>query len=175
MTRPPAGRPADVKQRLTAKRPRRITENDEYAAFLRRVIAAYSRRIAAGDIDALGGMATLAADVENATRQAVAGLRDRHGYSWADIAARLGVTRQAAQQRWGTQESRSSAGHDPEWQPGISDECERRYHDRCPPIVNCECYCHLDAPAEAGEAHYTDGATPPVTAVNGTGTTGSRP
>ena len=25
----------------------------------------------------------------------------REGYSWAEIAARLGVTRQAAQQRWG--------------------------------------------------------------------------
>jgi hypothetical protein len=94
-------RPAGVKQPLTAKRRRRITENDEYAAFLRRAIAAYSRRVAAGDIDAITGLATLAADLEDATRQAITGLRDRHGYSWADIAARLGVTRQAAQQRWG--------------------------------------------------------------------------
>jgi len=32
---------------------------------------------------------------------AVDGLRGS-GYSWAEIAARIGVSRQAAQQRWGT-------------------------------------------------------------------------
>jgi len=33
--------------------------------------------------------------------KAVKGLRE-HGYSWAEIGYRLGITRQAAQQRWGT-------------------------------------------------------------------------
>jgi hypothetical protein len=56
-------------------------ENDDYGAFARRIVAAHGRRIAAGDV-------------------AVAGLR-RVGYSWAEIASRLGITRQAAQQRWG--------------------------------------------------------------------------
>jgi hypothetical protein len=37
-----------------------------------------------------------------ATQQAVDGLRGL-GYSWAGIAARLGTTRQAAQQRWARQ------------------------------------------------------------------------
>ena len=32
--------------------------------------------------------------------EAVKGLR-AHGYSWAEIGARLGISRQAAQQRWG--------------------------------------------------------------------------
>jgi len=32
--------------------------------------------------------------------EAVKGLRAR-GYSWAEIGSRLGITRQAAQQRWG--------------------------------------------------------------------------
>ena len=45
-------------------------------------------------------MAHLAGHLEDATRQAVAGLRGI-GYSWADIALRLGITRQGAQQRWG--------------------------------------------------------------------------
>jgi hypothetical protein len=76
-------------------------ENSQYAAFARRILRAYARRISAGDIDALPGITTLAADIDNAIRQAVTGLRSDHGYSWADIAARLGVTRQAAQQRWG--------------------------------------------------------------------------
>ena len=85
---------------LTAKRRWRVVENDEYAAFLRRVIAAYSRRVAAGDIEAITTMARLAGHLEDATRQAITGLRES-GYSWADIALRLGITRQGAQQRWG--------------------------------------------------------------------------
>jgi hypothetical protein len=75
-------------------------ENDEYAAFLRRVIRAYSRRVASGDIEAITAMNRLATDLEEATRQAITGLRG-FGYSWADIAMRLGITRQGAQQRWG--------------------------------------------------------------------------
>jgi hypothetical protein len=89
-----------VNKSLTPKRRRRITENDDYAAFLRRAIRAYSRRVAIGDIDAITGMAALAADFDTAIRQAITGLRAR-GYSWAEIAARLGITRQGAQQRWG--------------------------------------------------------------------------
>jgi hypothetical protein len=94
--------PDTVKARLTPKRRSQRVENDEYAAFARRVLRAYSRRIAQGDIDALEGMADLAAEVETATGQAVTGLRQR-GYSWAEIGLRLGITRQAAQQRWGGQ------------------------------------------------------------------------
>lgn len=86
-----------VKTRLT---PKPAVENSEYAAFARRVLRAYARRIATGDIDALTDMSILAADIEQATRRAVTGLRD-FGYSWTDIGTRLGVTRQAAQQRWG--------------------------------------------------------------------------
>ena len=76
-------------------------ENSAYAAFARRVLRAYARRICAGDIDALADITTLAADIDNAIRHAVTRLRSEHGYSWAEIGARLGVTRQAAQQRWG--------------------------------------------------------------------------
>ena len=89
-----------INKPLTAKRRSRVTENDEYAAFARRVIRAYSRRIAAGDIDAITGMAQLADELDIAIRCAVTGLRTQ-GYSWADIGARLGITRQGAQQRWG--------------------------------------------------------------------------
>ena len=89
-----------VNKPLTPKRRSRVVENDEYAAFLRRVIAAYSRRVAAGDIEALTTMAALADHLDTAIRQAITGLR-QYGYSWADIASRLGITRQGAQQRWG--------------------------------------------------------------------------
>jgi hypothetical protein len=91
---------SDVNRRLTPKRRKPAAENDQYAAFARRVIAAYSRRIATGDIDAITGMAALADDLDAAIRRAITGLRQR-GYSWAEIGARLGITRQAVQQRWG--------------------------------------------------------------------------
>ena len=77
-----------------------MVENDEYAAFLRRLIRAYSRRVAAGDIEAVTAMAATAEEMDTAMRDAITGLR-QIGYSWADIGLRLGVSRQAAQQRWG--------------------------------------------------------------------------
>ena len=93
-----------VKTPLTPKRPTTPVENDAYGAFARRVLRAYARRIATGDIEALPLMTALAADLDTALTDAVAGLRE-FGYSWAEIAAPLGITRQAAQQRWGGQPS----------------------------------------------------------------------
>jgi hypothetical protein len=95
-----AGGHSTVKTPLTPKRPRPVVENDEYAAFARRILAAYARRIATGDIESLTLLADLGTDVESAMRAAVIGLRE-HGYSWAEIGIRLRVTCQAAQQRWG--------------------------------------------------------------------------
>ncbi len=46
-------------------------------------------------------MTNLGDEIDTAIAQAVKGLR-ACGYSWAEIGARLGITRQAAQQRWGT-------------------------------------------------------------------------
>ncbi|MFC4050054.1 hypothetical protein ACFOY4_10195 [Actinomadura syzygii] len=89
-----------VNQSLTPNRVRRVVENDEYAAFLCRILRAYSRRIATGDVEALACLAEVADELATATHDAVTGLR-AYGYSWADIARPLGITRQAAQQRWG--------------------------------------------------------------------------
>lgn len=93
-----------VNRRLTPKRRRTAAENDEYAAFLTRAIRAFGRRIASGDIDALGDAAFLSDQLDAAIKAAITGLRAR-GYSWADIGRQLGVTRQAAQQRWGGDQS----------------------------------------------------------------------
>lgn len=85
------------------RRPRRRrsqVENLDYAAFATRIIRAHGRRIAQGDIEALPDLLDLADELNAATSHAVTGLR-AFGYSWADIASRLGTTRQAAQQRWG--------------------------------------------------------------------------
>ena len=102
MTRTPAERQNSVNRALTRnRRTRARVENDDYAAFARRIVAAHGRRIAAGDVECLRDLIALAEEVDRATDVAVAGLR-RAGYSWAEIASRLGITRQAAQQRWGS-------------------------------------------------------------------------
>ena len=95
-----SGRPDVVKNPLTPNRAARLVENDEYAAFARRILRAYARRIATGDVEALTPMLGLSAEIDTAISQAVSGLRE-FGYSWAEIGSRLGITRQAAQQRWG--------------------------------------------------------------------------
>ena len=100
MTPPAPDSALTVNRPLTPNRQRRVVENDEYAAFLRRVLRAYSRRVAAGDIEAITVMAATATQLDTAIRDAITGLR-AIGYSWADIGLRLGITRQAAQQRWG--------------------------------------------------------------------------
>ena len=83
-------------------KPRRrdVVENDEYAAFVRRIIKAFARRVASGDVEALRDMVALSALLDEAIDEAVTGLRGHH-YSWAEIADRLGISRQAAHQRWG--------------------------------------------------------------------------
>ena len=89
-----------VNDGLTPKRRRPVTENPEYAAFARRILRAFSRRVAAGDVESLAHMINLSEEIDTAIQQAVNGLRAA-GYSWAEIGARLGITRQAAQQHWG--------------------------------------------------------------------------
>ena len=96
----PAASQNTVKTALTPDRAGRVVENEEYAAFARRVLRAYARRVADGDVEALTLMLGLSAEIDDAISQAVKGLR-ACGYSWAEIGARLGITRQAAQQRWG--------------------------------------------------------------------------
>jgi hypothetical protein len=100
VTRQPHPASGSVNGPLTAKRPWPAVENDQYACFIRRVLRAYSRPIARGDIEAITEMAGIAGEMDDAIHAAITGLRAR-GYSWADIARRLGITRQAAQQRWG--------------------------------------------------------------------------
>jgi hypothetical protein len=107
----PTVNPALTPKRRNRPRPTRATrhrrnvvENDDYAAFTRRILAAHGRRIAQGDIEGLATLAGLADDIDTALQEAITGLRAA-GFSWADIATRLGITRQAAQQRWGGEPS----------------------------------------------------------------------
>src|SRR5437773_2298811 len=83
-----------VKHTLPRKRARRVVDNYDYDRFTRRILAAYARRVADGDIEFLASLALLVSDVDTVTRNAVRGLRE-FGYSWTEIADRLGTSRQA--------------------------------------------------------------------------------
>jgi hypothetical protein len=98
---PPAEQAPIARAARRSRGRRTAVENTDYAAFATRVIRGHARRIADGDIDGLADLLSLSRELDAATQQAVDGLRG-FGYSWADIAARLGTTRQAAQQRWGS-------------------------------------------------------------------------
>lgn len=79
-----------------------LTDTAEYSQFVRRILAAYERRVVAtGDAESLSELAALAAAVNRTTVAVVGRLMDDHGYSFADIGRGLGVSRQAARQRFG--------------------------------------------------------------------------
>lgn len=86
-----------VNPRLTRNRRR---ETPEYAAMLRRMIAAYGRRVADADDVDLAEMVELRDALDAAIEAAVIGQREHHGASWADVARGLGVSRQYAQRRY---------------------------------------------------------------------------
>ena len=99
---------SNVNTGLTPGGMRRVVENDEFTTFSRRILRAAGRRIAVGDVEALPALAGLAVELDAAIADAVTGLRAA-GYSWAEIASRLGVTRQAAHQRWASVPDRGAA------------------------------------------------------------------
>ena len=77
-------------------------ENTEFGAFSRRIIRAYSRRIADGDLDGLADLVALRDAVDDAIDSAVTGLRaEPHAHSWRAIAQRLGVSKPSVVKRWG--------------------------------------------------------------------------
>ncbi len=98
LTRPEAVKgEVDTETATTAGRERRVRRvRPPHPARL------YSHRVGDGDVEALAVMLSLAEEIDGAIAEAVTGLR-ACGYSWAEIGARLGITRQAAQQlRWGS-------------------------------------------------------------------------
>lgn len=76
-------------------------ETAEYLGMVRRVLRAAARRVGEADEFELAELAALRTDLDQAIAQAVAGQRSG-GRSWAGIGDALGITRQAAQQRYGS-------------------------------------------------------------------------
>lgn len=74
------------------------TEADEFGSFVRRILRAYGRRVADRDIEALAGLVSLRNEIDGQIEAAAGSLHDT--YSWTEIGRVLGITRQAAQQRF---------------------------------------------------------------------------
>jgi hypothetical protein len=72
----------------------------EYMAAARRFIAAAGRRVVDGDEPELVKLSELHLAVDKALAVAVAGWVER-GQSWGDVGRALGISRQAARQRFG--------------------------------------------------------------------------
>ena len=74
-------KPNTAKAGLISKRPRHPVENDEYAAFVRRILRASSRHVGDGDVGAWPSYSTWPQEIDTASAEAVKGLRVC-GYSW---------------------------------------------------------------------------------------------
>ena len=88
------------RQAQRARRRREPVETSEFAAFTLRVIRAHSRRVGEGDIDSLSDLLAMSRELDSSIATAVRALHE-FGYSWTEIADRLGTSRQNARQRWG--------------------------------------------------------------------------
>lgn len=62
------------------------------------------------DLTGLAGLTALVADVDNVLAATVREMRARHGWSWQQVGDALGITRQAAQQRFGGEGIRRAGG-----------------------------------------------------------------
>ncbi|MDT8915775.1 hypothetical protein [Amycolatopsis sp. PS_44_ISF1] len=81
-----------------------MTETDKYGKFVRRIMRAYGRRVANLDIEGLKGLVELRDELDALIVDSARKLQDQpkgQGYSWGDIGRVLGISRQAAQQRFG--------------------------------------------------------------------------
>ena len=96
--RTPATVNAAFSQRARRPRAARKVETDEFAAFTRRIIRAYARRVSAGDVEALADLIKLHAELGELVATAAGDLHAR-GYAWSEIAARTGTSLQAVRQR----------------------------------------------------------------------------
>ena len=67
----------------------------------RRVLRGLGRRVSDGDPVDLAAAVALRSELDAIIRASVRQMRETHGYSWAQIGDELGVTRQAAYQRFG--------------------------------------------------------------------------
>lgn len=94
---------ATVDTEPTGERRTRRHSTPEFVAFTRRILRALERRADDVDAEALTELAGLHADLGRVVESAVSTLRHDPDYpaSWATIGDAFGITRQAAQKRFG--------------------------------------------------------------------------
>lgn len=85
-------------KRLTERTPR---DASEVAAGVARMMAALARRAEDGDLEAFGELVRLRTRLHGLTGIAGLALHEQHGWTWDEIGRAAGISRQAAQQRWG--------------------------------------------------------------------------
>jgi len=73
----------------------------EYAAMVRRMIRSHGRRVADADPEDLVELVAIREVLDEAIEDAVRGMRDARAISWGQIGRAFGISRQAAQQRYG--------------------------------------------------------------------------
>jgi hypothetical protein len=83
-------------------KPKKAREASDIWAMVNRMFRSLAKRAADGDMDALGALTACETAANGWAKAAVANLRaEPWNYSWSDIGDALGVSRQAAQQRFG--------------------------------------------------------------------------
>jgi hypothetical protein len=96
---------------VRGQRAERRTETGEFGAMVVRMIAAMAHRVGASDIDEFGALWEVRIEANRAAAAAIDELRAK-GFSWAQIAAEAGVSRQALCQ-WRKRRPGSSGCNDP--------------------------------------------------------------
>ncbi len=91
---------ATVAAKPARKREKKVVEMADYISFARRILRATGRRVQDRDIEGLAGLAVLQAEINDQMKETAKAL-NAQGYSWAEIGRVLGVSKQAAQQRFG--------------------------------------------------------------------------
>lgn len=83
--------------RIRGQRAERVTETGEFGRAAIRMIRTMARRVGASDLAEFGAMWEVRAEAERAAADAIDGLR-ASGFSWGEIAAEVGVSKQAVHQ-----------------------------------------------------------------------------
>jgi hypothetical protein len=97
--------------RVRGQRAERRTETGEFGQMVVRMIGTMARRVGGSDIAAFGALWEVRSAADRACVAAIDGLRAK-GFSWAEIAAEAGQTRQGLTQ-WRQRRSAQSEGNDP--------------------------------------------------------------
>src|ERR1700756_5456012 len=94
----------------TERRERHVDDMSEWEAFLRRILRATATRVSDGKTESLAVIARVRKLVDETMQESVTRLRaEPWNYSWRDVGDALGITRQAAEQRFGNRSTSREA------------------------------------------------------------------